>query len=70
MTKNYYPWPRLRPGEGFFIPTLQLAAVREQGLRASVPHSRGKRFDAYPAIKDGLIGVWFWRPPRGSSRPS
>ena len=58
-----YPWEKLEPGEGFFVPGLNLVEVKERGLRASVPYP----FRAYATfgIKDGMLGVWFYRRPLG-----
>ena len=61
MQQSYrFPWARLKKGEGFFIPCLNTAKVRKAGLNAALPL---RIFDAkaYPAVKDGLIGVWFFR---------
>ena len=33
-----YPWAKIRPGEGFFVPGLDVEKVRELGLRAAIPH--------------------------------
>lgn len=56
-----YPWTHLKPGEGFFVPSLDVWKTREEGLRASIPHRI--RVDAVFVIKDGLLGVWFHRKP-------
>ena len=55
-----FPWQRVEKGQGFFVPCLDVQAVREKGLQAALKH---RRFDAraYPAIRGGLIGVWFYR---------
>lgn len=55
-----FPWARVEEGGGFFVPCLDLARVRELGLRAAVPH----RFNAKAryVIRGGFIGVWFYRP--------
>ena len=57
-----YPWDRLEKGQGFFVPALDLEKAREDGLIAAMQ----VRF-FYPhymyVIKDGLIGVWFYRTP-------
>ena len=61
MPQSYrFPWSRLKKGEGFFIPCLNVTKVRSAGLHAALPL---RIFDAkaYPAIKDGLMGVWFFR---------
>ena len=59
-----YPWAKLKKGEGFFVPGLDVIKVRELGLRASIPHRILAR--AEPGIKKGLIGVWFYRPLLGT----
>lgn len=61
MQQSYrFPWARLKKGEGFFIPCLATSKVQKAGLNAALPL---RIFDAkaYPAIKDGLMGVWFYR---------
>ena len=59
MTAIRYPWTKLKPGEGFFVPALNLEKARELGLRAAV--SVRMKGQAVFGIKDGLIGVWFYR---------
>ena len=54
-----YPWTKLQKGEGFFVPALNLKKARELGLRAAV--SVRIQGQAMFVIKDGLIGVWFYR---------
>ena len=67
MATNY-PWAKLKPGEGFFVPTLDLQGERERGLIAALRViNNGK---ARYVIKDGLIGVWFFRPAPQSNRTS
>lgn len=72
MMKIRYPWERLEPGEGFFIPCLDVHNVREQGLNEAL--RKLVYADAYVGIKDGRLGVWFYRPhapvPRGRSSPA
>lgn len=55
-----YPWARLEKGQGFFVPCLDLEAVREEGLRKALHH---RLFDARaePCVRDGFTGVWFFR---------
>ena len=57
-----YPWHRTEKGQGFFVPCLDTHVTREAGLKAALKH---RCFDAraYPAIRGGLIGVWFYRKP-------
>ena len=59
--KVNYPWSSLKPGEGFFVPAIDVEKARELGLRSAV----GQRVwgKAVICIKDGLLGVWFFRPP-------
>lgn len=55
--KINYPWLQLPPKGGFFVPTLNFAKTREEGLKEGLRYRiRGK---AEPAIKDGKIGLWF-----------
>lgn len=55
--KINYPWLSLPPYGGFFVPTLNVAKTREEGLKEALRH----RIDAKaePAIKDGKFGVLF-----------
>jgi len=62
-----YPWAQLKQGSGFFVPGLDLVAIREEGLRLAV--GQRLRVKAQFGLKGGLIGVWFYRPlPILSSR--
>jgi hypothetical protein len=61
-----YPWSKLKPGEGFFVPALDTEKARELGLRAAV--GQRLRIRAVPCIKDGLIGVWFYLPQSGAQQ--
>lgn len=63
--KINYPWSRLKPGEGFFVPAINTAAAQEYGLRAAV--GQRIRLKAVPCIKDGMLGVWFFMPPKPPS---
>ena len=56
-----FPWRSVEKGQGFFVPCLDVEKVRQAGLNAALRH---RVFDAkaYPAIKDRLSGVWFFRP--------
>jgi len=60
-----YPWATLKSGEGFFVPGLNLVEIKERGLRAAVPYPFISR--AVFGIKDGMLGVWFYRKPLGYS---
>jgi len=59
--KVIYPLASLKPGEGFFVPGLDLAQVRERGLSAALPY-RYKMLVKF-GVKDGLMGVYFYRKP-------
>jgi hypothetical protein len=54
-----FPWTSLKPGEGFFVPCLDVWKVREQGLSAALPLRI--KVDAKIGIKSGVLGVWFYR---------
>lgn len=53
-----YPWAELKPGTGFFVPTLDVAETRAAGIREALKHGH-KRLYAYQVIKDGVLGVIF-----------
>ena len=57
--KIRYPWKKTSVERGFFVPTLNPEKTIEEGLRASVRY-RIRPIATY-GIKDGLIGVWFFR---------
>jgi len=55
----HYPWQKTPLHGGFFVPTLKLDEIKEDGLRAAVFFKlRGK---AEFVVKDGRLGVWFTR---------
>ena len=58
--KIVFPWEKLEPGQGFFVPCLDTQAIRQEGLlkamRLNVPNAR-----AVAGVSKGLIGVWFYR---------
>ena len=55
----HYPWQKTPLHGGFFVPTLKLDEIKEDGLRAAVFYKlRGK---AEFVVKDGRLGVWFTR---------
>ena len=64
-TPSYYnrlfPWQLLEKGQGFFIPCLDLEKTRIAGLNQALRH-HVFHAKAYAAVKDGRIGVWFFRP--------
>lgn len=56
-----FPWSKLRKGQGFFVPCLNLDEIQRIGLDEALRHHIfGAK--ATPAIRGGLIGVWFYRP--------
>ena len=56
----HYPWQQLKPGEGFFIPCLDTAPVKEEGLKAAVRcHILSGK--AHVGIFNGQFGVLFQR---------
>jgi hypothetical protein len=59
---RHYPWNRLEKGQGFFVPALDLEAVRQAGLLAAVP-LRIKDARAQFGIRRGRLGVLFYRLP-------
>lgn len=59
MLKNY-PWDKVEKGQGFFVPALDLDAVRLAGLKAAVRY-RYTDMDAMYVIMQGQLGVLFFR---------
>lgn len=55
-----YPWSRLKPGQGFFVPCVDTAKTTEEGLKAAVAV---RAFDAITkvGIIEGRLGVLFAR---------
>lgn len=62
----HYPWEQTEKGQGFFIPCLDTEAVREAGLKESVK-LRILDAKATVGIRNGLMGVWFYRVPRAKN---
>ena len=63
-----YPWAALPSYGGFFVPTLDVAKTREEGLKEGIRiRMWGK---AEPAIKDGKLGVLFTIGAKQRGRPS
>jgi hypothetical protein len=69
MTTNYqhllsntklFPWPSTKKGQGFFIPCLNTHEMTKLGMSAAL-RSRVFNAKAHIAVRDGLIGVWFFR---------
>ena len=69
-----YPWKKTERGQGFFIPCLDIEAVREEGLKKALSL---RMLDArgVTGIRKGFTGVWFYRlavrnsPQSGSVPP-
>ena len=57
--KVSFPWDRLEPGQGFFVPCVDTDKMRQQGLRAAL-HAK-VRAEATVGIYGGQLGVWFSR---------
>jgi hypothetical protein len=55
-----FPWQSVERGQGFFVPCLDVEKVRKLGLNEALRH-RIFNAKAYPAIKNRLSGVWFYR---------
>lgn len=55
-----YPWSKVEKGQGFFVPCLDTAAIKREGLNKALTM---RLFDAKAeaCIQNGLIGVWFYR---------
>lgn len=63
-----FPWQRVEKGQGFFVPCLDVEGTRLKGLNEALSQ---RLFDAkaFPGIRDGLLGVWFYRtPPKNDGR--
>ena len=56
-----FPWDKTEPGQGFFVPCLDLEKMRRVGLMAATPHRI--RADGVPGIYKGRLGIWFFRKP-------
>lgn len=55
-----FPWQSVSKGQGFFVPCLNTEEVRQAGLKEALRH-RIFNAKAKVGIKNGLIGVWFYR---------
>jgi hypothetical protein len=63
-----YPWRQVKKGQGFFVPALDVDKALEAGLRAAVS-VRVLDASGMPCIRQGLLGVLFYRkPPARKSR--
>lgn len=63
------PWKTLEKGQGFFIPALDLDALREAVLVEAVK-ARVMDAHAMPCIYNGLQGVLFYRHTKHVSAPA
>ena len=61
-----FPWKKTERGQGFFVPCLDTAAVRELGLKKAVLN-RILDAKAHAAVMNGFTGVWFYRRPLSST---
>lgn len=55
-----FPWNKTERGQGFFIPCLDTEDVRVRGLNAALRY-RLRDARAIAGIRQGVIGVWFYR---------
>ena len=55
-----FPWQSVNKGQGFFVPCLNTEEVRQAGLAHALRH-RIFNAKARVGLKNGLIGVWFYR---------
>ena len=64
MSSNKYskpfPWPSIKVGQGFFIPCVNTTEMRKFGLSQAL-QQRVFHAKAVTAVRDGLLGVWFYR---------
>jgi hypothetical protein len=66
--KIHWPWFELEKGQGFFIPCLDIEALRQEGLDKAM-EARIFNAQCVACIKNGRIGLWFYRrPPSNSER--
>ncbi len=66
VSSIHFPWEKLEKGQGFFIPCLDVDAMRELGLKKATL-SRVLDARAKTGIYQGFTGVLFYRLPRASS---
>ncbi len=57
-----FPWPSTKNGQGFFIPCLNTIEMTKIGMSAAL-RCHKHRAKARVAVRDGLMGVWFYLPP-------
>lgn len=56
---SLFPWSKLKKGQGFFVPCINIREVQQAGLREAL-RCRVFYAKAYPAVHKGLSGVWFY----------
>jgi hypothetical protein len=57
-----WPWDRVGNGQGFFIPCLDPKPLMVEGLKQAL-HHRIFNAGASIGVRDGLVGVIFYRQP-------
>jgi hypothetical protein len=57
-----FPWENVQRGQGFFVPALDVDAVREAGLLAALKLHITDAV-AFRGIVKGRLGVYFCRRP-------
>lgn len=57
-----WPWAKVERGQGFFVPCLDPDPIRIEGLNKAL-EVRILNPQARVGIKDGLIGIMFYRKP-------
>lgn len=62
-----WPWIKVKPRQGFFIPSLDPQATIAEGLRTALPFRY--RLWTRVGFSEGRLGVWFYRLGPGQSRP-
>ncbi len=59
MTAVRFPWNKTLPGQGFFVPCLDIAHMRMLGLRAALHEN--VEVEATVGVCGGRFGLWFVR---------
>jgi len=54
-----YPWHRCKPGESFFIPTLNPQLVRVRGMEVGTQLLGQEGLRSRIGVHDGMLGVLF-----------
>lgn len=58
---DIYPWHRLKAGESFFVPALDIRTIEREGRQMAVHMLGTSNVRATPCIYKGLLGVMFRR---------